>query len=335
MLNLIHFNPQAVTDAVQQAEQFLVQQQHPDGCWRDYQLEPGASEAWTTAVVLYSLTSCQPSSIPVPIVNAAIQALLDLQRPTGWGYNRNTATDGDSTAWACRALAGLHALPGAFLAAILQNHILENGSTRTFLLEERFGSWAGHHADVQPMIGMALLKCYANETSNQAPNLTRLIFSLRNHCILTADNKCWKAFWWTSDAYAIAINLEFLQTSGGIPEKIRQAATLWLIQTHNPQSAFEAAQMLKIALLCGAEPDITGNLIQYLLKKQLTDGSWASAKLLLVPQQFEQSQQENKERPAYADTKRLMSTAMAMAALKMVLAIPISLQVSQTTLYRN
>ncbi|QEC43927.1 hypothetical protein [Pseudobacter ginsenosidimutans] len=320
MLNLIRFNPQAVTEAVQLAEQFLLLQQDVDGCWRDYQLEPGSSEAWTTATVLYSLTGSQPSSIPVPMVNAAIQALLDLQRPTGWGYNRHTATDGDSTAWACRALASLQALPGAFLAAILQNYIHENGSTRTFILQDRFGSWADHHADVQPMIGMALLKCYASAASKQTSTLTSLIFRMRNHCILSAGNELWTAFWWNSDAYAIAINLEFLQTSGGIPEAIRQNATLWLMQTNSPQSAFEAAQLLKIALLCGVDPDTTGNLAQYLLNTQLTDGSWASAEVLLVPVQFEQNQHSNEITNTYADTKRLMSTAMAITSLKTILA---------------
>ncbi len=74
------------------------QQQHPDGCWRDYQLEPGASEAWTTAVVLWSLAGAQPCSVALPSVRAAMDALHALQKPAGWGYNRHTAADADSTA---------------------------------------------------------------------------------------------------------------------------------------------------------------------------------------------------------------------------------------------
>ncbi|WP_127127718.1 hypothetical protein [Pseudoflavitalea rhizosphaerae] len=320
MLNLIHFNPQAVTDAVQRAEHFLISQQDADGCWRDYQLEPGASEAWTTATVLYSLTGAQPSSVPVPIVNAAIQALLNLQRPTGWGYNRHTATDGDSTAWACRALASLEALPGTLLAALLQNYIHENGSTRTFLLQERFGSWAGNHADVQPMIGLALLKCYSSKTALQATEMTRLIFLLRNHCINSAGNGLWRSFWWASDAYAIAINLEFLQTSGGIPVTIRQSAITWLKKEIIPQTAFEAAQLLKIALLCGSGAYLATSYTRYLLDKQIDDGSWPPAQLLLVPKQFEKIQQGNDHSSAFTDKNKLMSTAMALTALKTVLA---------------
>lgn len=293
------------------AEQFLLQQQEPDGCWRDYQLEPGASEAWTTAIVCWSLACVQPASIPAPAVRAALNALHALQKPTGWGYNRHTASDADSTAWTCRVLDALQAPHHTPLTSILQQFIQSNGCTETFLGKERFGSWCGHHADVQPMIGMALVKVYAITPDQE---LAVFIRQLRGQCILSASQELWPSFWWTTDAYAIACNLEFLQTSGGIPATIRSSAANWLLQAPAALSAFETAQLLMIALLTGSPVD---NYFDQLLCTQLDDGSWPSSEVLLVPSQFNHPTVSS---PAYSDIRRLMSTAMALISLKTILA---------------
>lgn len=309
MQNLIHVNPQHLTDSVRAAEGFLLAQQEPDGCWRDYQLEPGPSEAWTTAFVLWSLACVSPSSIPLPPINEALDALLKLQKPTGWSYNRHTAADADSTAWACRILASLPSQQPLPLTQLLQPFIHADGSSQTFLSKERFGSWAAYHADVQPMIGNAILRIYAN---TQDTELAATIRRLREFSILSAKPEGWTSFWWTTDAYAIACNLEFLQTSGGIPAPLQRSAANWLAEAPAPQSAFEAAQYLMIALLTGTEIE---NYISILTATQLHNGSWPSSAVLFVPSQF-----RNDPGPAYADTRRLMSTAAALTSLKWVLA---------------
>lgn len=312
MQNLIQVNLQTLTDSTLAAEQFLLKQQQPDGCWRDYQLEPGASEAWTTSVVLWSLACVRPSSIPAPAVSAALNALHTLQKPTGWGYNRHTASDADTTAWTSRVMAALqvkHKLP---LTEMLQQFICMDGSSQTFIGKERFGSWAGHHADVQPMIGHALVRLYVHAHD---PAMAALIRKLRDYCILTAGDAGWRSFWWATDAYAIACNLEFLQTSGGIPATLLDAALNWLEQAGQPRSAFEAAQFLLIALLSGAGVEAYMN---YLLATQLHDGSWLSSDMLLVPPQFTDAAAPSS--PAFPDIRRLMSTAMALTSLKMVLS---------------
>lgn len=312
MQNLIHVNPQSLTDSTLAAELFLIRQQQPDGCWRDYLLEPGTSEAWTTSVVLWSLACVKPASIPAPAVSAALNALHALQKPAGWGYNRHTASDADTTAWTCRVIAALQVQKDQPLAAILQPYILPDGSTQTFIGKEKFGSWAGYHADVQPMMGNALVRLYA---VSHDPALAALIRRLREYSIISFKDDCWSSFWWTTDAYAIACNLEFLQTSGGIPASMLNAAQHRLEQAMPPASAFEAAQYLVIALLTGSPVELYMN---YLLATQLDDGSWLSSDMLLVPPQFGNGTDEFT--PAFPDIRRLMSTAMALTSLKMVLS---------------
>ncbi len=243
-------------------------------------------------------------------MKAAIDALHALQKPAGWGYNRHTAADADSTAWACRVLTALSSRHDLPQAALLQQFIHPDGSSQTFAGKERFGSWAGYHADVQPMIGNALVRLFAVTNDAALPAIIRL---MRACCILSAKPEGWTSFWWTTDAYAIACNLEFLQSSGGIPATICKSAANWLADAALPQSAFEAAQYLMIALLTGTDAE---KHISCLVETQLEDGSWLSSGVLLVPPQFDKSNVA----PAYPDIRRLMSTAMALIALKSVLA---------------
>jgi hypothetical protein len=252
-----------------------------------------------------------PSSISLPAIRAATDALLSLQKPSGWSYNRHTAADADSTAWACRVLAALGYGKGLPLAGKLLPFIHADGSSSTFLGEERFGSWAGYHPDVQPMIGNAIVRIYAADPD---PALAVWIRRLREACILSAGPDGWASFWWTTDAYAIATSLEFLQGSGGIPPAILDSVTRWLAGAGAPRSSFEAAQYLMIALLTG---NMEEQYLSLLIDTQLDDGSWPSSSVLLVPAQFNNG--EKGQGPAFPDLRRIMSTAMALIAMKTLL----------------
>src|SRR5687767_8079670 len=46
---------QRASEAIERAEQYLLACQNADGLWRDYDLEPGPAEAWTTAYIGHAL----------------------------------------------------------------------------------------------------------------------------------------------------------------------------------------------------------------------------------------------------------------------------------------
>src|SRR5207245_6691366 len=84
----------------------------------------------------------------------AAAAVWRSQREGGWGYNRGTGPDADTSAWVLRFLSacGFGVEPTSYLAP----YIDPGGGVHTFR-EPGFGSWTDAHDDVAANAGLALL----------------------------------------------------------------------------------------------------------------------------------------------------------------------------------
>jgi hypothetical protein len=215
-------SPAAELDA---AVAFLLARQDRDGAWRDYALEPGASDAWTTSVVGLALDGLRDAE---PAVGRARRHVAALRRAEGWGYNERTATDADSTAYAVRFTRGDPAVLSRWLDA--------DGNAHTFA-GTQFGTWAWAHADVTAAVGLALA---------DPRTVRRAVLAARQR------DGLWRSFWWATPAYATARALELLAASGGVPPVAAAAAAAWLETAGPPTTAFEATQRLDAALAAGA-----------------------------------------------------------------------------------
>jgi hypothetical protein len=291
----------AVVDA---GEAFLLRSQSAEGQWRDFALEPGASEAWTTACVGWVLARpAARGSTQRALHNAACSLHASIRR-NGWGYNVATAIDADTTAWVLRFLAAIDDLRTLDAAACLLPFVDANGAARTFACADRFGRWGEQHADVTPLVGLALLE--AGRASQAAP--------IRAACLAGFDARVpWRSFWWNTDAYAIARNLEFLAVSGGIPPDVLGGCRTWLGHRSAPSSVFECAQLAIVARLVDAS-DARAQFVAALVSAQHADGGWSASHALLVPSQRVAPREAGAR--AHEDVRRLMTTAMATLALK-------------------
>jgi len=290
-------------NAIIAAEQFLLSHQSSDGLWRDYPaLQPGCSEAWTTGVVGCSLATPPVASNRRLLVKAA-EALHSIATPNGWGYNRQTACDADSTAWVWRFLAQLEFPTERSAVRDLQRFIGDDQAVHTFL-GGQFGTWAQSHPDVTPVVGLACLAVHAS------PKFTDLI---REAALAhRAANGLWHSFWWNTDSYAIARNLEFLSALNGIPGEIRELACMWLAAVNGQPCPFVLANELAIA--ASVNHDIGIRHCEKLLSCQQDDGGWSPSATLLVPSQ--QNPDAHGSAPSFTDERRIMSTAWSLAALK-------------------
>jgi hypothetical protein len=276
---------------IERAVSFLASRQHEDGFWRDYQLEPGRSEAWTTACVGFALQQVGGGSREV--VSAA-EALLRTVRPSGWGYNSLTASDADTTSWVIRFLAAMDALGDVDCRKLLGPYITSAGGVHTFSSIERFGTWGHEHDEVAPVVGMALLAA-------GDPVLAGCV----RQALLTKND--WRPFWWRGCSYVCAQSLEFLAASGGIPDDIQHRELARLSSLPPASSSFDLAQRIRAATYLGG----TSYWNEPLLELQEADGGWPASPELLVPSQVDGSPGIPK-----ADDRRLMSTAMATIALR-------------------
>src|SRR6478752_7618982 len=125
----------SVEAAVCEAVDFLLEQQDRDGFWREFDLQPGASEAWTTAWVGWCLCRmvlrerAQRARIRESCRRAAA-ALRDSRIVGGWGYNRRAGPDADTTSWVLRFLSacGFNIEPIVYLGP----HVDSGGGVHTF-----------------------------------------------------------------------------------------------------------------------------------------------------------------------------------------------------------
>jgi hypothetical protein len=309
MRSLTGMNKKNLHKIVTAGEAFLVRQQSPDGFWRDYMLPPGPSEAWTTACVGWALANAPASGSSTTALRAAAAALHSVRATSGWGYSRNTATDADTTAWVCRLLALLDEQRGIAASACLQRYLNERGAARTFLSVERFGAWAYDHAEVTPLVGLALIAVGAEQS----------IINQVRQASLDARQRggTWPSFWWSIDEYSTARNLEFLAASGGVPSEVSRSSWDWVSSLPMPSSPFEAAQRLMIGITLDMDrAAMCACLLEKLVAWQLADSSWPASSVLLLRQQWNGNLNEPL---AYEDPMRLMSTATVIHVLKLLL----------------
>ncbi len=336
------------------ARSFLRRMQSDDGCWREYALEPGASDAWTTALVgcslLESLASGEDHDAPSRhSVTRAAHALAALRRRDGWGYNGSTACDADSTAWATRLLRAVPVAPEVSdRASALRHHVDAAGGVHTFI-GARFGRWAGAHDDVAAVVGCAL-----HESGDHAAARVILDSLLRHGAGRT--------FWWTTPAYGWARLLEFIELVGSLTafeagsrvEMVHAAPPVLgtdptiavgrslrsiahqLIALPEPSSAFDAAHRLRVAIVLARTldsealrreaTDLARRLGERLLESQLGDGSWPPSLVLRVPVQRELDERASSAHDqafdgvslagsVHADGRRIVTTAVSLAAL--------------------
>ena len=273
--------PRSPAAELEAAVAFLLARQDADGAWRDYALEPGASDAWTTSVGGLALDGVPAAE---PAVGRARRHVAALRRDDGWGYNERTATDADSTAHAVRFTRGDPAVLSRWLDA--------DGNAHTFA-GARFGAWAWAHVDVTAAVGLALA---------DPRTVRRAVLAARQ------GDGLWRSFWWATPSYATARALELLAASGGVPPVTAAAAAAWLRAAGPPPTAFEAAQRVAAALAARAP---AGSHASALRRLQLPDGGWPPSPALLVPSQADGTPGES-----HADHARLHTTACAVAVLR-------------------
>jgi hypothetical protein len=288
-----------VLNSITAAASFLAKSQDRAGFWRDYLLPPGRSEAWTTAYVGCALhRAAEYAGTAQTTLQHAADALVAIQRSEGWGYNRNTACDGDSTSWVLRFLATARA-EGISGLNLLAPYIAPTGRVRTFQSVQQFGSWGMEHDEVTPVAGLALLAEHQDEQVSR----------LRGAVLNAWATSGWKQFWWRCRAYVCAQSFEFLSHSGGIPANVLDGERTWLINLPPPLTAFETAQSLSAAVHLQV-PLEAKKFLERLLDLQCADGGWRPSWDLLVPHQNAPSLIE-----VYSDDKRLLTTAAAVVAM--------------------
>lgn len=273
--------------------------QRSDGAFVDFLLEPGASDTWISAHVLFILERVQGLS------HAFVRAVdfLEMvgQRDGAWGYNRRVAPDLDSTA---QALMALHrhgrALDRSWIDFILA-HQAPSGGFPTYPPTGRSGQpahgWQAVHPDVT-LIVIELLRRLGREAERE-----RALLYLR-----TLGDDVVPPYWWNTRAYAA-----WASVRAGFEIASASAVARELL-SHGASSMPALAMSLSAAGDPLTQTERTTSLAR-LLGQQLADGSWPCDPCLRVTNPIYSSASETAPGKQYAGNRRVLSTAHALAAI--------------------
>jgi hypothetical protein len=283
--------------------EYLLERQDGEGFWPDYELRAGASHAWTTAWVGWCLAGCAQGPRASQALRRASAAVLTSATPGGWGYNRETGADADSTAWAVNFLAACGYACRPFASDLLPRYVSPAGAVRTFL-DPLTGTWSDPHLDVGAIVGLALLNCGAR------PDLvSRIRTSLLDR---VGHDGTWPSFWWASRTYATVWAALLGRRTGGLPQWQVERLRAFAGSSALGDSALERALGLLLVTELGPEPNIGARLAADLLDLQLSRCCWEPSALLLLPPRG-----VGPAHPVgpHADVNGFVSTAMACLAL--------------------
>ncbi|HYW14862.1 MAG TPA: prenyltransferase/squalene oxidase repeat-containing protein [Allosphingosinicella sp.] len=291
------------------AADFLIAERQQDDFWRDFRVVNGESDEWATAFVGYALAR-SGARLPGGLIPQTVRALLDRQRPEGgWGYNRISPADSDSTAWALRFLgAAAYSGPEVESArAFLLSHLRSEGGLSTYAAATglRFGGavapddsgWRSGHlcvaANAAGLIGEPLL---GHLLSTQGPD------------------GAWPAYWWRGDSFSTALAAESLAAVERATESRSRAVAWARRRAASATNAFDRAWLIRILSTGGvAERTQARTMALALASEQQSDGGWDGSAEMLFPDPA--VIRRNEDAPIVRDQNRLFTAASALLAL--------------------
>jgi hypothetical protein len=286
----------AMERAASAALQFLLRRQTGDGCWRDFLLPAGQSDAWVTAYVGYVLAGL--ASPPArDAAAAAWRWLQNTERPGGgWSYNAAVPGDADSTLWGLRLAAALgesESMRARAAARFLAAHVRDDGGLSTYVDRQAIRGYVGLPDSFSFDGWLQSHVCVTAAGAGLEALAARLCPYLQRRQTQAGH---WRSYWWLADEYATseaAAAMVATSTSGDVREQVARALRwaeqripLLCAKQDGRPPTFALALALRVPLLDhGQSPDrsVVRLGIERLCEWQKQDGSWPASARLRVP----------------------------------------------------
>lgn len=222
---------------------YILRARGTDGSWVDFALPQGTSDEWTTAYITATLSNDPALQNHLA---SSIEWLQERFRPgEGWGYNRNTSADADSTALSLLALHRMGATPPEGAREALLRFRLPSGGYSAYTdwtLDHEQGMGA---AEITSTALLAQAETGLVE-ADLISNTVQILVSQQR------DEGGWNAFWWKDDLFATYIALQALNS-------FVRLATLDQGRDHLPtnvvESAIKAVRDARPSVSAQATPD--------------------------------------------------------------------------------
>ncbi|MEM7334543.1 MAG: prenyltransferase/squalene oxidase repeat-containing protein [Chloroflexota bacterium] len=283
--------------AFEKAVAFLLHQR-VGSAWTDFDLAPGSSDEWVTAYVSKVLAELPDNPAADAVEEAWLWLLSRRRAGEGWGYNRLTPRDADSTIWALQLAEQLgytHWSSSRQAQAFLAQHVQPCGGVVTYCEEAPIRRFVGAPDELsfagwcQPQV------CVTAAAASLPHFFDGTVDYLRQTQV---RNGRWCSYWWMEDAYATTLAVEALAQSGA-PSAQQQVnkAVAWGLEQMTPDgfvpswtrpngSTFATALVVRLLLHCDDPQRVAEKVsagVRWLLTGQQESGGWSASAGLRVP----------------------------------------------------
>lgn len=340
----------AILESIRHAVGFILAAQTSDGNWSDFSIAVGSGTEWVTAYVGCALSSVRSEVPEVPVeTGCLLKACTWLRehrhRNGGWGFNRESGVDADSTANVFMFLKNEEQLTDSEVMSIVDTLLSfqrEDGGIGTYSDESialeidshnpffdkisrgGYRGWCSSDTQVTANI-LRALKRSGHQGSSRSEKAIRFIINKQH------QEGYWNSYWSNGKTLGTSSCVEALEDVAGAGECVRKAAG-WLIGRQEKdggwtngfgpiETPFDTALSVT-AVLAAAQPshdeaaDSCTRGIMWLLRNQLNDGSWESFPIMKAPMQWDETQLDNpRSGLAVADLNRLFTTATVLRSL--------------------
>lgn len=315
-------NGLSMRDAMDRGLEFLLEARCQNGLWRDFDFACMHSDEWITGYVGTQVLDCGSSKA----VEAAREAWATLRARrsagAGWGYQKSTPPDADSTAWVLGLARDLgetdaHVTRGfAFLADHRGSRGFRTYDPDMLLkLDEALPDTAAHRK-------------WHDEQVEITASAARAGLEIAVQDLLRAQRNdgSWEGFWIDGSEYVTGLAVEALRRSGRAvgDQAIRRAVSWARARMAGESNSFKLAWLLR-----GPVEDSGQNLfsddafraaVTRLLRLQQEDGSWPASSIMKVPLPSEAG--DSVEMADFPDCHRVFTTSTVVGTLGRLLAAP-------------
>jgi hypothetical protein len=290
-------------NAVVRGMNYLQNIQGTDGAWRDFRLPVGVSDQWVTAftgVGLVEAATCFDVKTSMEASERAVEFLKTQQGyECGWGYNRHTGIDADSTAHAILLQRKLGHEVRDDDERCLMKHWRKDGGFCTYLLPSQ---WGKSHPDVTAAAGLAL-----SDTS-----LANIRCALLKRCdAWRMKDKSWPTYWWRNHAYGTCYMLQ-LYARLGLPQSISSGT-----ETVRVDSCFDFAWAIGCLTFSKISEKKIKKAIENLCLMQEPCGRWPGSLSLRVTNPECRAPWESSSGKYYEDENATITTASVLRAISL------------------
>ena len=163
---------------------------YEDNFWLDFQLMPGQSNIWISALVIALTQKVKCDTLLSMREESLKQLISNDSLINGVGYNQFTPSDADSSIWLARAIKSCSRKIPVELVDYIQRHVKKDNLVSTYISSDK----------VDNFIGLDIMQCSGWLSSHACVGTNYMCLEPKSK-LAQLPNISLSSYWWPTDSY--------------------------------------------------------------------------------------------------------------------------------------